>query len=123
MKNQISKNQTVKKTEVEIEMEQRLADLEKKNPALFNAIVAKAKAEVRPAGKGRVYETKKVFNGMEINRHGDIHFKRVHTLSAKEFSGIEAGVKGLTSDLNVPGTPLTMTFSKGKIVIAVAKEE
>lgn len=71
----------------------------KANPELLNAL--KSDPEVAQPGLSDLKDT----FGVEINKYGDIHFKKNMQQSCKHFSGISICA------------PLTMKFEEGKIVI------
>ena len=118
MKNQISKNQTPEIKTPETVSPADVAALRAKHPELFNALVVEAK---KVAGKkaGKTVEPQKEIAGIFINKWGDVHFKSLHKVSAQELAGIFSASK----DGKMAGTPLKMTFSKGKIVLEAVEEK
>lgn len=74
----------------------------KANPELLNAL--KADAEISAS----ISDLKSEF-AVEVNRYGDIHFKKAMLQSLEHFAGLKAK------------TPLKMVFEQGKIVIVPAK--
>ena len=109
-----TKNRTPIKTTYEIEIEAKLATLEKEHLEMFNALKAKAAKEVGKS-TGRTYEPKQNLD-ISVNRFGDLHLKKIHLVSAEELAGITQESK----DKTVAGTPLKMRFEPGKIIIEIA---
>ena len=118
MKNQISKNQTPEKISPTNVSPADVEALKAKHPELFNALVVEAK-KVAGTKAGKTVTAQKEIPGIYINKWGDVHFKSLHKASALEFAGIVPASK----DGKTTGTPLKMTFSKGKIVLEAVEEK